>query len=192
MASTIPEKEVQVSDHGDTEKSNTELAAHPSVSDFGFTEEEQKRIIRHVDIRLVLTIGVLYCVSLMDRTNLGVASVAGMQEDLALTVGTRYVSFSPFRGEGRVVKDGSSNQGGFNTRDSPSSRSFSSSPTSSFNRHRQSWCERLAPEFTFRSSRFYGMCSMICSTMLSGRSLGRAVTPVLCIPRPPRTMCLTC
>ena len=93
MASTIPEKEVQVSDHGDTEKSNTELAAHPSVSDFGFTEEEQKRIIRHVDIRLVLTIGVLYCVSLMDRTNLGVASVAGMQEDLALTVGTRYVSF---------------------------------------------------------------------------------------------------
>ena len=42
-----------------------------------FSEEEQKRIVRRIDIRLVLTLGSLYCISLLDRTNLGAASVAG-------------------------------------------------------------------------------------------------------------------
>lgn len=32
-----------------------------------FTPEEQKKIIRRIDRRLVLTLGFLYCVSLMDR-----------------------------------------------------------------------------------------------------------------------------
>jgi hypothetical protein len=42
-----------------------------------YTELEQKKIIHRVDRRLVLTVGVLYCVSLMDRTNLSAAAVAG-------------------------------------------------------------------------------------------------------------------
>jgi len=42
-----------------------------------FTPEEQRRIIRRIDIRLVLMAGTMYCISLMDRTNLGAASVAG-------------------------------------------------------------------------------------------------------------------
>lgn len=50
-----------------------------------FTPEEQKRIIRKVDLRLIPTLGFMYCVSLMDRTNLGVAVVAGMAVDLKLT-----------------------------------------------------------------------------------------------------------
>ena len=33
------------------------------------TPEEQKKVIRRVDRRLVLTLGGMYCVSLMDRTN---------------------------------------------------------------------------------------------------------------------------
>jgi len=56
----------------------------------GFTPEEQKRIIRRLDYRLVTTAGVLYCISLMDRTNLGAAVIAGMSEELKLT-GYRYV-----------------------------------------------------------------------------------------------------
>lgn len=32
-----------------------------------FTPEEQKHIIRRIDRRLVTTVGVMYCVSLMDR-----------------------------------------------------------------------------------------------------------------------------
>ena len=40
-----------------------------------FTPAEQKKIIHRVDRRLVVTVGVLYCISLMDRTNL--SSIAG-------------------------------------------------------------------------------------------------------------------
>ena len=43
-----------------------------------FTPEEQKKIIWRIDCRLVLTCGFMYCVSLMDRTNLGIAVVGGM------------------------------------------------------------------------------------------------------------------
>ena len=53
------------------------------------TPEEQKKVIRHIDRRLVLTLGFLYCVSLMDRTNLGIAVVAGMGVDLVL-IDNRY------------------------------------------------------------------------------------------------------
>lgn len=54
-----------------------------------FTPEEQKKIIRKIDLRLVPTLGFMYCVSLMDRTNLGIAVVAGMGVDLVL-IGERY------------------------------------------------------------------------------------------------------
>jgi hypothetical protein len=42
-----------------------------------FSEAEQKSIIRRIDRRLVATLGILYCASLMDRTNLGNAAIAG-------------------------------------------------------------------------------------------------------------------
>ena len=43
-----------------------------------FTPAEQKKIIRRSDLRLALILGFMYCVSLMDKTNLGSAAVAGM------------------------------------------------------------------------------------------------------------------
>jgi hypothetical protein len=64
-----------------------------SADDFGFSPAEQKRIMRHVDRRLVLTVGAMYCISLMDRTNLGAANIAGMEKDLELKIGDRYVGF---------------------------------------------------------------------------------------------------
>jgi hypothetical protein len=42
-----------------------------------FTPAEQRKIIGRIDGRLVLTLGILYCTSLMDRTNLGSAAIAG-------------------------------------------------------------------------------------------------------------------
>jgi hypothetical protein len=92
----IPEK---TASHG-SDKDNVEVEAaksnHPahgaSPDDFGFTEEEQKRIMKRVDRRLVTTVGLMYCVSLMDRTNLGAANIAGMDVDLGLKIGSRYVS----------------------------------------------------------------------------------------------------
>ena len=54
-----------------------------------FTPEEQHKIMRRIDRRLVLTLGFLYCVSLMDRTNTGIAAIAGMAVDLVL-IDNRY------------------------------------------------------------------------------------------------------
>lgn len=55
-----------------------------------FTPAQQKRIIRHIDRRLVVTLGILYCTSLMDRTNLSSAAIAGMTVDLKLSIENRY------------------------------------------------------------------------------------------------------
>lgn len=55
-----------------------------------FTPAEQKKIIHRLDRRLVVVVGVMYCVSLMDRSNLSNAAIAGMTRELELTVGMRY------------------------------------------------------------------------------------------------------
>lgn len=57
-----------------------------------FTPEEQKKIIHRLDRRLVTVVGVMYCVSLMDRTNLSNAAIAGMNVELKLGIEMRYVS----------------------------------------------------------------------------------------------------
>ncbi|KAI0129069.1 major facilitator superfamily domain-containing protein [Xylariales sp. AK1849] len=61
------------------------------ISNWGndYPPEEQKRIIRRIDRRLVATVGCMYCVSLMDRTNLSAANIAGMAKELEL-VNERY------------------------------------------------------------------------------------------------------
>ncbi|KAH6722576.1 hypothetical protein BKA61DRAFT_667312 [Leptodontidium sp. MPI-SDFR-AT-0119] len=40
----------------------------------------QKRIIHKVDIRLIPVCGLLFCISLLDRTNLAFAAIAGSDE----------------------------------------------------------------------------------------------------------------
>ncbi|OAA57780.1 phthalate transporter [Cordyceps fumosorosea ARSEF 2679] len=54
-----------------------------------FTEQQQRSIMKRIDRRLVLTVGALYCVSLMDRVNMSAANIAGMAKELELT-GYRY------------------------------------------------------------------------------------------------------
>jgi hypothetical protein len=49
---------------------------------------------KKVDRRLLIILGALYAVSLIDRTNISVARVAGMAVELKLTVGERYRSVS--------------------------------------------------------------------------------------------------
>lgn len=74
-----------------------DLAQATSIDeDEEFTPEEQKRIIRRIDLRLVTMTGLAYCVSLMDRTNLSMTAVAGMVKDLKLEIGNRYVCFIRF------------------------------------------------------------------------------------------------
>lgn len=57
---------------------------HARPEDFNISPAEEKRIKRHIDRRLVMTVGAMYCVSLMDRTNLGAANIAGMGVELKL------------------------------------------------------------------------------------------------------------
>ena len=70
-----------------SQESNLSDQAHIDA----FTPEEQRKIIWRIDRRLVLTCGFMYCVSLMDRTNLGIAAVGGMyvgkfNPDLIITI----------------------------------------------------------------------------------------------------------
>ncbi|KAK4628549.1 uncharacterized protein CLAFUR5_04001 [Fulvia fulva] len=60
-----------------------------SETESEFTPAEQKKIIHRIDRRLIITVGIMYCISLMDRTNLSAAAIAGMREDLTL-IGFRY------------------------------------------------------------------------------------------------------
>jgi hypothetical protein len=45
---------------------------------------------RRVDLRMLPLLGVLYSLALIDRTNLGIARVAGMEKDLVSPTKVRY------------------------------------------------------------------------------------------------------
>ncbi|KAE9362545.1 major facilitator superfamily protein [Stipitochalara longipes BDJ] len=49
-----------------------------------------RKLLRKVDLRLMPGLGLLYTVSLIDRVNLSVARIAGMDADLKLSIGNRY------------------------------------------------------------------------------------------------------
>jgi hypothetical protein len=64
--------------HADVEKVGTQTLQRETSADSNksdgidsrinaLTPAEQKAVIRRIDIRLVLTLGFMYCVSLMDR-----------------------------------------------------------------------------------------------------------------------------
>ncbi|KAF7190383.1 High-affinity nicotinic acid transporter [Pseudocercospora fuligena] len=55
-----------------------------------YSLREQRKIIHKVDRRLVYILGLMYCVSLMDRVNLPNAAIAGMNVDLDMNKGFRY------------------------------------------------------------------------------------------------------
>ncbi|KAL4889342.1 major facilitator superfamily domain-containing protein [Aspergillus ambiguus] len=50
-----------------------------------FTPEEEKALVRKIDLCLLPMIWIMYLLSYMDRTNIGNAKIAGMQEDLDLS-----------------------------------------------------------------------------------------------------------
>jgi len=62
----------------------------PSEEILDYDAVNEKKLIRRVDWRLLPILGALYSISLIDRTNISNARVAGMAKDLQLTVGNRY------------------------------------------------------------------------------------------------------
>lgn len=71
MASDLEKHQVDTTEDMGSKSSRNE----PYETDF--TPEEQRKLIHRIDRRLVVTVGVLYCISLMDRTNMSAAAIAG-------------------------------------------------------------------------------------------------------------------
>ncbi|KAK3723770.1 hypothetical protein LTR37_001651 [Vermiconidia calcicola] len=61
-----------------------------------FSPADFKAIKKKLDLRLILTLGLMYCVSLMDRTNMPNAAIAGMTVELEMVEpnGIRYARAS--------------------------------------------------------------------------------------------------
>lgn len=55
-----------------------------------FEKSEARRIVRKIDFRLLPVLACIYSFALIDRVNLPNARIAGMDEDLQLSVGNRY------------------------------------------------------------------------------------------------------
>jgi len=101
MATTLPSPDSRHSSTEDVEiamndekheamhMEKVESGRNPQVV-YEIDEVHQKKVIRKVDLRLLPMLGLMYSISLVDRTNLGLALVAGMQQDLGLAVGDRY------------------------------------------------------------------------------------------------------
>lgn len=51
---------------------------------FVYTEAEERKVVRKIDLYLLITIFWMYLLSYMDRTNVGNAKVGGMEDDLDL------------------------------------------------------------------------------------------------------------
>lgn len=92
------EKESSHYEHAYTEDKAIHIALAPEAQDPSGPaptpdEREDKttrRLIRKIDIRLLPVLAVIYAFALIDRVNLPNARVAGMDEDLQLSVGDRY------------------------------------------------------------------------------------------------------
>ena len=76
------EKGLEVGELERVASDDSEAANNAAIAEF--SQAEQKAILKKIDLRLVPTLGFMYCVSLMDRTNTGIAVVAGMGVDLVL------------------------------------------------------------------------------------------------------------
>lgn len=63
----------------------------PTFQSQDFTTKQKRKVVWHIDRRLIVMLGFLHTVSLIDRGNLGTASVAGMKKELHLD-GMKYVS----------------------------------------------------------------------------------------------------
>ena len=49
----------------------------------------ERRVLRKIDFRLLPILGALYTIALIERTNISVARISGLDDDLDLKVGNR-------------------------------------------------------------------------------------------------------
>lgn len=83
MKDTKPAEMTEKPSESYIEKVVTDGGAHGSIAPP--TAEEEAAVIRKLDWRLLPLVFVLYSLSVLDRSNLGNAKLAGMEEDIDLT-----------------------------------------------------------------------------------------------------------
>ncbi|KAB8200213.1 major facilitator superfamily domain-containing protein [Aspergillus parasiticus] len=76
-------------DLSDVEGQMKDISSHEienvNTEAVSFTPEEEKALVRKVDLTLLPTIWVMYLLSYLDRTNIGNAKISGMEVDLNLS-----------------------------------------------------------------------------------------------------------
>jgi len=72
-----------------SKEKNDSINLEDAVPTFDYTDDEVKKVIRKIDWHVMPLCLTLYTFSVLDRSNLGNAKLAGMQEDIDLT-GDRY------------------------------------------------------------------------------------------------------
>lgn len=68
-----------------------------------WTDEEEKKLVRKIDMYLLPTMWLMYLLSYMDRTNIGNAKIAGMQTDLNLSSNEYSIALVVFFGTFGIV-----------------------------------------------------------------------------------------
>jgi hypothetical protein len=84
-----------VEDARDTDSEIKDNAVRPSYDDIddGFDPKMIKKLVRKIDLHVIPILALMYCISLIDRTNLSMARAANnkaMNKELGLDVGNRY------------------------------------------------------------------------------------------------------
>jgi hypothetical protein len=74
-------------ENSSTDKVDYEKAVslHEDASQEVFDEGATKRLLRKMDIKLLPFLALLYLLSFLDRTNIGNAKLAGLEESLGMT-----------------------------------------------------------------------------------------------------------
>ncbi|KAK5222787.1 hypothetical protein LTR72_005624 [Exophiala xenobiotica] len=78
-----------ISDSTALEDEKPDIACHENSLGGESPAIDDKKLLRRIDLHIVTWLAILYAFSLLDRTNIGSAKVAGMEVDLELT-GNRY------------------------------------------------------------------------------------------------------
>lgn len=96
MIARLPDKVMAV-DHvekiepaDDAASSQADLELQIETVDVEPEEKEVRKLIRKIDVRLIPALAFLYAIALIDRGNLPNARLAGMDQDLGISIGDRY------------------------------------------------------------------------------------------------------
>ncbi|RSL53847.1 hypothetical protein CEP53_007628 [Fusarium sp. AF-6] len=78
-----------ISHHDNIDMSKEEVERAETGGNEQQDAQFEKRVLRKVDLRLLPILGCLYTIALVDRSNVAVARISGMDEDLGLDQGSR-------------------------------------------------------------------------------------------------------